>query len=100
MRRNFQPLSVSASSVVLEHALGELGLGRALHFRVNQHPEVVTFSGAHIDEFVGVAPAAVGITGDLLQFAVERAVGGVPASLSSARLTKPLHNLAGSYARD
>jgi hypothetical protein len=48
---------------------------------VDQHPEVVTFAGAHIDEFVGVASAAVGVAGDLLQLAVERAVGGAPVDL-------------------
>jgi hypothetical protein len=35
----------------------------------------MAFSGTHIDAFVGVAPAAVGVASDLLQFFVERAVG-------------------------
>ena len=48
---------------------------------MHEHPEVEAVAGAHIDEFVGVAPADVGVAGDLLQFAVERAIRSVPVDL-------------------
>lgn len=64
--------------VVLEHALGEIGIVAPLNFNVNEQPAFFSVTRPHLEQLIGQAFALLGLPHDLLKLVVERFVAARP----------------------